>query len=178
MPHDALNRRLFFALWPEPALRLAVQELAARLPEDGRAVRPENLHITLLFLGATPAERLPALLQAAGKLDAPAFDLRLDQGGWWRKSGIWWLAPGDTPPALKQLAHTLAELARGEGLDVRLEDFRPHLSLRRKARRAPEFPPFAPLQWRARDFVLMESITHAEGAEYREVGRWALAKRE
>lgn len=171
----AARKRLFFALWPDASLRDALSDIAVALPEDlGRRVPAHNLHLTLLFLGATPAEQLPGLLAAAQRLEGQAFDLHLDHGGWWRRSGIYWLAPREIPAALAGLATRLEQAARALGLDARLGDFRPHVTLMRKVSTPPPVPAFDPLYWPARDFVLAESVTHAAGAEYRELGRWPL----
>lgn len=170
------HKRLFFALWPEPPLRDALRDIAAALPatRGRRRVPPENLHLTLLFLGATPAASVPALLEAAARVDGQAFDFCLDHGGWWRRSGICWLAPRTTPPALPALAADLARAAGDAGLNVHLGKFSPHVSLMRKVLTRPSVPAFEPLSWRAREFLLIESLTRPEGPRYQELGRWPL----
>ena len=51
-------QRLFFALWPDPAVRAALAGVTARLPlPRGRLTPPQNLHVTLVFLGAAAAVR-------------------------------------------------------------------------------------------------------------------------
>ncbi|MEK7758301.1 MAG: 2'-5' RNA ligase family protein, partial [Pseudomonadota bacterium] len=51
------TQRLFFALWPDPVLQQRLAQAAeALLPRAaGRRVRAENLHCTLVFLGAVEA---------------------------------------------------------------------------------------------------------------------------
>ncbi len=49
--------RLFYALWPDDAARAQLAQAAAALNvHDGQRVRDENLHLTLVFLGAVDAE--------------------------------------------------------------------------------------------------------------------------
>lgn len=171
------SARLFFALWPDAAVRERLSDILAALPgAGGRKVRQENLHITLLFLGATPRERMPRLQEEARKLgeDAESFDLSIERSGWWRKSGILWLAPAESPPPLEALVRGLAGLAARLELPVHAGDYRPHISLMRKVKSPPSPPAFAPLAWPAREFVLAESITHPEGPEYKLIGRWPL----
>jgi 2'-5' RNA ligase len=56
--------RLFFALWPEAGM---LEPLVDRLrefapPAIGRLQRPDQLHVTLQFLGEVPASRLAEVL--------------------------------------------------------------------------------------------------------------------
>src|SRR4026207_925127 len=53
-------RRLFFALWPDATLRSNAAEcVAALVPSGGgRPQRPDQLHVTLVFLGQVSEERL------------------------------------------------------------------------------------------------------------------------
>ena len=62
------TRRLFFALWPDAVLKAQIGH-AARTPArsvDGRRVRDENLHLTLLFLGNVGADAEARVRIAAG----------------------------------------------------------------------------------------------------------------
>ena len=59
--------RLFCALWPDAATRAALENARSALfPLSGRPVEAANLHVTLVFLGAVDAARLPALIALAG----------------------------------------------------------------------------------------------------------------
>ncbi len=77
------TQRLFFALWPEPALQQHLaMTAAALLPRDaGRRVRAENLHCTLVFLGAVEAAQRLCLEDAASLVRAEPFTLTLDRLG-------------------------------------------------------------------------------------------------
>ena len=59
--------RVFFAIWPDAAAQKRLAELAEQLEAvcDGRKVRAENIHLTLVFLGEVSVDRLDALCQAA-----------------------------------------------------------------------------------------------------------------
>jgi 2'-5' RNA ligase len=93
------ERRLFIAVPLGDAARLAVADLMTGLgapPDGGRSpdpaappsarlrwVRSANLHLTLRFLGATPADSIPALeaaLDRAARAVAP-FEARLSGAG-------------------------------------------------------------------------------------------------
>ncbi|WP_287719822.1 2'-5' RNA ligase family protein [Nitrosomonas sp.] len=53
MSDAASSVRLFFALWPQEEARKQLARLARRIADQcaGRCVRPENLHLTLAFIG-------------------------------------------------------------------------------------------------------------------------------
>src|SRR3546814_10607201 len=55
--------RLFFALWPGPALAATLAHWAAQAQAacGGRAMRPDTLHLTLAFLGARSEEHTSEL---------------------------------------------------------------------------------------------------------------------
>ena len=167
-PRREEHVRLFFALWPDAAIRSQLEHISTQLaPKAGRAVKLENYHTTLLFLGSVPADCLAALLEAADAIQAESFTLTIDRTGWWRRSGIFWLAPGYVPPALLQLVASLREAAARLGLPLEARDYQPHITLRRKARNAHVLPRFTPFAWPAREFCLVQSETRAGGPVYR-----------
>lgn len=59
-------QRLFFALWPDETVRKRLRATARTLvPPEARAVAPDAVHVTLLFIGAADAERRACLEQVA-----------------------------------------------------------------------------------------------------------------
>jgi 2'-5' RNA ligase len=169
-------RRLFLALWPETAVRGAIADLQQRFPPGiGRAVPAGNLHLTLVFLGATPAARRQCLEQAVGEIRVAPFDLRLDRLGWWRRPQVLWAGSASTPPALRELVQALQERVVRCGGEVEMRPFEVHLTLFRKVRKPPPpLPSVTPTQWRVQAFALVESITAAAGADYRVLRQWPL----
>lgn len=97
---------------------------------------PARWHLTLLFLGAVPSDRVPRLVDAAGPAvaAAPPMRLRLAGGGRFgsrrRPQVAWTGLDGDVAP-LVELAARLARVARGQRLEVEERPFRPHLTLGR-----------------------------------------------
>src|SRR5690606_31860920 len=84
--------RLFFALWPGPALAATLADWAAQAQAacGGRAMRPDTLHLTLAFLGAVDAERAAALAAATARQRAEPGSFSLDRYGTFARQGIVW----------------------------------------------------------------------------------------
>lgn len=171
-------KRLFFALWPDAEIRRQLAEVAELLPEAScRRTPVENLHLTLVFLGNVPDSAIPELKAGANRLrlQTPGFALRLERNGWWKRSDIAWLAPERAPPPLLSLVDELRRLSKQAGLSVEERDYWPHLTLARKLKRGPGPLRFEPLHWQVRDFCLVESVTHSQGASYQMMQSWALS---
>ncbi|MBS7455623.1 RNA 2',3'-cyclic phosphodiesterase [Coralloluteibacterium stylophorae] len=176
------THRLFFALWPDEAVRAALAERAAALRAQNRDrarwVGAHRYHMTLHFLGDRPALDEPVLARASeavAALDIGAFDLAIDRAGsFGNRSVPWWLGCARTPPALGALHGALGEALLRAG--VRLYEPRrlvPHITIARDAQRRLEDLPIPPLVWRVDRFVLIHSVLGA-ASEYRVVGDWPL----
>lgn len=172
---EAEHQRLFFALWPDEAVRRQLADYRDLLKGcRGRLVVPENLHITLAFLGSVDADTRSCLEQAADIISVPAFTLKLDELGFWRRSQVVWLGTGETPEPLLGLASALKQAMLGCGLEPESRPFQTHLTLMRKARRAPAEEPCEATLWPVADFALMLSDTRPEGVRYEVLQRWPL----
>jgi len=168
---------MFFALWPTPAARKALDQLAqsAARRADAKATRAKTLHLTLVFLGDCEPDRAAALTEGAAGCTAPAFDLAFDRLGCWKNNGIVWLAPTVPPPSLLALERQLRQLALDQGVPVDRRPYSPHLTLARKARRAFVVEDSPPIAWRAERFCLVESELSPGGSRYREIASWPLS---
>lgn len=159
-PTDILpssRRRLFYALWPDDATRLALQALQEEIP--GRRIRPDNLHMTLAFLGEQDSERVEPLKEILRAL--PAFEslLSIDVLGYFRGARIAWAGMTEPNPALIHWQGALRdELAAGNFIGPRLETFQPHITLARDARRPAHTVLAVPIRWPANRVVLVESL--------------------
>jgi 2'-5' RNA ligase len=106
------------------------------LPGEPRWTLPERWHLTLLFLGAVPADRVGGLVVAAGAVVAvtSAMHLRLTGGGRFgsrRRPQVAWTGLGGGVRPLTGLAGRLADAARSLGLPVEDRPFRAHLTIGR-----------------------------------------------
>ena len=173
-----LNQRLFFALWPSHSTRTALAEAQQLLKPSFKAqwVNPNNLHITLAFLGSVEAEKVALANAAADAVGGRPFELLLDCIDYWRKPRILCLTAGTTPTELEQLAGDLAGNLRAAGFELDKRPFRAHLTLARKA-------PYLPLAdarlewaipWKSTAFVLVESIKGPDGSRYSVIKSWEL----
>jgi 2'-5' RNA ligase len=135
-----------------------------------------NFHITLKFLGSTPVERLQQIeaLGASAAMRAQALSLTLDTLSWWERPQVLVLGASRTPSTLADLVGALEAGARALGYEPELRPYRPHLTLARKVRRAPDAEPPAPVEWRVDALALCESTTRADGAEYAAIAQWPL----
>ena len=168
--------RLFFALWPDEATRDALSRSGKWLHQHwgGRRMRADTLHITLAFLGSTPADRLDALIACADTIRADAFELILDQAGYWRHKRIGWLGASQTPPQYLGLVGALNAALHAAGFPVDARPHVPHVTLLRNSA-GGEVPECAPVRWQVRDFGLVKSSTESDGAHYEVIRRWLLA---
>lgn len=188
---------LFSALWPSDEARdqLAQAVRAARpAAPELRWTPPEEWHLTLVFLGAV-GEGRPELFAALERALAgqPALDLALD--GWdtfpqrspgsppsrggasARRASVVWA--GVRGEGLRELAASLAEVARGAGVPVPSRPFVPHITLAR-ARPSRDLThtlrllgPAPTAAWRADRLHLVESRP-AGRDRYRTVRTWGL----
>jgi 2'-5' RNA ligase len=168
--------RLFFALWPDDATRDALNRTGKWLHQHwgGRRMRADSLHITLAFLGNTPADQLDALGACADTVKTNAFDLILDQAGYWRHNLIGWLGANETPPPHLELVGALNAALQAAGFPVDARPHVPHVTLLRNSA-GGEVPECTPVRWPIGDFVLVKSRIESSGAKYEVIRRWPLA---
>lgn len=178
LSNQAETQRLFFALWPQQALREELARLARRVVgKQGKRVRPENLHLTLTFLGSMTLKQRACVDAAAGAIEGTPFELQLERIGYWPRPRVIWLAPRETPSPLVDLVWQLNKKLKVCGHQPELRPYQAHMTLARKA--AGPFSPaqVAPLVWRVDHFCLVRSTTASGGVEYRVLGAWPLGSK-
>jgi 2'-5' RNA ligase len=137
-------------------------------------MRADTVHITLAFLGETPTDRLDDLVACADSVDTGAFDLVLDQAGYWRHNRIGWLGASEAPPQHAELVRALSGALQRAGFPVDARPHVPHVTLLRNSR-GGEIPVCEPVRWPIGDFVLVKSVIEPGGAHYEVIRRWPLA---
>lgn len=142
---------------------------------DGTFSKPENIHLTLKFLGEVEQSQMPSFISALKNIEAKAFSLELNRIGKFPEEGrsarvIWMSAEGD---ALVKLA---------EGIENALLDiaapsehpFKPHLTLLRVKRVIDRKKSLADLQkilferieFPVNEFSLIKSELSSLGPKY------------
>ncbi len=180
-PDRAKTERLFFALWPDDALRQQLRESSKPLLDlpAGRPVPAENFHITLAFLGRVDAPQRACVEAVADAIRCPAFSVTLDHAGLWPRPRVLWLAPTEMPVALTTLAAELHRGAEGCGLKLDARPYQAHVTIKRKVREMPGATAgqvaVPAVRWSAREFVLVRSASGPQGVVYTPLKRWALS---
>lgn len=166
--------RLFFALWPSPAMRdqLHANALACSRQYGGRVMQKATLHMTLLFLGDTPRSDIPELVRQVDRVLCMPFSFRLEVLKCWRHNRIAYMAPEGTVAELQQLVNRLREASAAAKVSFDERDFTPHVTLLRKLEK-----PFDPTrvelpEWRVSGFALIESVLQSDGARYQDLHSW------
>lgn len=176
---DPERRRVFFALWPDETALERLDQAGRQLHAlgGGRRMRRETLHITLAFIGEVPADRIERLRQAAERVVAPVFALRLDRLECWRHKRIAWVGCSEPPLELLTLVGQLFEGLAEVGLPLESAEFTAHLTLLRNVHcgRCAPLPELQPINWPVTEFVLVESKLAPDGAHYSVIDRWRLA---
>jgi RNA 2',3'-cyclic 3'-phosphodiesterase len=166
--------RLFFALWPDEATRRALARCASALVAQtgGRQVAADNLHLTLAFIGERPVASVPALCEAAAGVPVSPMQLRLDEIGCWRKSGIAWLASRTGNAEVVALQARLLATLAAIGIVIPESRFMPHVTLARKVVTRVALTLDEPVGWDSAAFVLVASELAPRGVRYRVVQSW------
>lgn len=126
--------RLFIAVDLPPDLRPLVAQLCQGIG-GARWIRPEQLHITLRFLGDTPEEQLADLRKKLRMVAVPGFPLTLTGPGVFPPSGgrkparVLWL--GLDPPRPLQALKLAIDSVLGPDPEAAQRGFSPHLTLAR-----------------------------------------------
>ena len=170
-----MAKNLFLALWPGAGQRLALSQLQYQLPPQAgrRSTHPEDIHLTLVFLGPATLEQRQCVEAAAGRVRGLPFELILDRLGSFPRARVLWCGTEFAPPALSDLVLALrAELA-GCGFALDNRPYRPHATLARKAPTLEARTLEIPIRWRVDSFVL---ACGQEGPppRYRLLRRWYL----
>jgi tRNA(adenine34) deaminase len=176
----AVGDRLFLAVLPDDAARTRLADLAGQLHREsglqGRPLRPENLHVTLNFLGdfrTIPQNVVDAASRAVASLASqPPFELRLDRVTTFQRAGHKpVVATGSEGVAALQAFHRRLQKALAQQGIAPETRYKPHATLLYDLRGLPETA-IAPIAWTVGEVVLMHSL--AGQALHRPLARWSL----
>lgn len=186
--------RLFVAVDLPHDVREALDRLQSDLRRRDlsslRWVRPEGIHLTLKFLGDTPAQRVPVIEEAvAGAVRGAPFRLALGQPGTFgsgRGPRVLWVDLAADVGRLRELQAAVERALAEAGFPPEERGFSPHLTLARvrqppapgtadRVSRALEAvsPPRA--EFEVEEVVLMRSRLQPSGAVYERLAGFPLA---
>lgn len=172
---EGATERLFFALWPDAAVRAALERAGREaFVGSGRLVPAARLHMTLAFLGDVSGGTRDCLMEACNHLHLPPFDLRLDGIGWWRRSQVLWAGCDPVPAPLGALVAAIHGAMTHCGLEPESRPFAAHVTLARKVRRGGRAALTAPILWPVDRFALVRSDPEREGVTYTTLASWPL----
>lgn len=185
-------KRMFIALdLPEKA-KVAFAGCAKPSMHDYRGinwVRPENMHITLKFLGDVHEEALPEIVSRMAKLAGRnnAFSVAYGKLGSFARGGTTasvWVGPVEESNEMLKLAEAVSSVCAALGFPVEAKPFRAHVTLLR-AKDWSGLPPwgelrtmFSPVDMTVLhdSFTLYESILTPDGPIYRPETNFRLKK--
>jgi 2'-5' RNA ligase len=178
--------RLFIGI----GLPLSVGEALARaahvlLPPERegivrvRLTRPQDMHVTLSFLGSMDSSHLEQIQQSLAALHANRLHLELNGAGIFANGGIL-LAKVKPSPNLLSLTEQVLQAMEHCGFPREQRPFMPHVTLARNKGRIrlgslqPGDPAFMQT-FEASEFCLYQSFTRPEGSQYQVLKAFPLA---
>jgi 2'-5' RNA ligase len=156
-----------------------------------RWTKPDQLHLTLWFLGELPGEQLPALCQALSSALNGATRFRLHLAGLGafptpRSPRVVWVGLAGHLPQLLDVQRRVAQAAGPFGERQEAHPFHPHLTLGRVNRPDAAVgrafadwmagsPPTGSCDWEVEAVRLIQSVLRPAGPEHTELARFELA---
>jgi 2'-5' RNA ligase len=183
--------RTFIALDMPPEIKVALEKYVQPLKSlRGRVswVKPQNLHLTLKFLGDTPADRIDeiaAALQEAASSAAP-FSAAVSDSGVFPNDEhprVLWIGINEKSGTLLKLAQDLDTRMQQFGFAKEKRFFAPHLTIGRakdahlaEIVRALKEKPFAAMPAQFQEIIFMRSELHPAGSIYTPLRKLMLGK--
>jgi len=183
--------RLFFCVpLPQEAKDRAARALAPARKAAGEGglswTKPEQMHLTLAFLGEHPSEALAGMFAAAEPCcQIKAFEAVLTGVGAFpdpRRAHVLWLGISQGASELSALAERLCAGLRAAGFELEARPFKPHLTVARvkrggerdaeRALKAAEVGEVA--RFHVGRLLLMKSELSPKGARHEEVRAFRL----
>ena len=177
--------RAFVAIDLPDAVIAALEGLQEVMPL-GKPVDPDQMHLTLAFLGEQPDDLVEAAHHALAGIRFPAFEMQLSGLGTFgnREPTVLWAGVKD-PTQVKALHDRILPALHGAGLPLERRRFRPHVTIARFDRSGlPEHERLAKFlaRWETfpsppftvEDFALWRSTLRPKGAIHDELARYPL----
>ena len=136
--------RLFIAINFDDGVKTRLLQCQASLRQastSGNFTRPENLHLTLVFLGETLPGRVREIQHVMDSVPTEPITLHFEGMG---KFGDTWWVDIRQNPVLTSLYNHLAQGLKSAGFPIESRPFKPHLTLAREVVLRPGVSPEKP----------------------------------
>ena len=162
------DKKLFYALWPSHRQRELLRDTINPVLSsvEGKTVDRRNWHVTLVFIGDFPEERIPGLMAAMEIVDPGEIRLRFDTLTFWQRPKIACIHTKIIPPELERLVATLRQALIPFGIEPEERVYRPHITVSRKVRAFPDVRLVRPIELSFSEFELVESISLRGEVQY------------
>lgn len=164
--------RLFAAVCLSPAVRDSLAETISALHRQGSGTftRPENLHLTLAFIGETDrADEAAAALRRAAV--GGSFTMSVEGIGCF--DDLWWAGVAENT-ALESLALGVQRSLREAGFPMETRPWRPHITLVRRWRGPQPQVSLSPVSMQVQAVSLVKSERLDGRLVYTEITRTTL----
>lgn len=179
-PHNQEDSTYFFSLIPDPKTALALHHQARFLTQHTscQPTRPENLHLTLVYLGKLHTTELSSLKNIPSPCSIAPFELDIQEARYWSKQKITYLAPTGPVKPLEQLAFFLNQHITQQGFKPERRKFIPHITISRHDSHAFTSHKIKSVPWFIHDICLVQSTRRAGSAvsTYTILNRWPIKK--
>lgn len=171
------RHRLFVALLPSEPARAALAAMAESLAR-ARWTPPEQLHLTLRFIGEVAEDETRRVREALSKVSVSPFPLGVEGAGRFPprgQPGVVWAGVGTAHPFLLRLRQQVDDRLLASGVPFELTPFVPHFTIGRTRESSPaavdqwlkRHRDFAGPVWRVDAFHLMQSVAASGGVTHR-----------
>ncbi len=178
------HKRIFLALWPDDATRQQLFEVQKKFKRDpelrpvlqsARSVIPDNIHMSLHFIGSVSPEVLQSLDTCLDAVQCQSFDMSVSTAGCFPRPRVFWLGLKNIPPELNELERQTAACVQQCVEGYQQLAYQAHITLFRKAKTSLELEGLPEINWRVKSFALVESKTYPEGVQYHVLKEWLLS---
>lgn len=163
------DKKLFYALWPSHRQRELMRDTINPVLSsvEGQTVDRRNWHVTLVYIGDFPEERIPGLMAAMEIIEPGDISLRFDVLTFWQRPKIACMHTKIIPPELERLVASLSQALIPFGIEPEERVYRPHITVSRKVRAFPDVRLARPIELTFSEFELVESISLRGEIQYR-----------
>lgn len=169
-----MNKRLFFAVnFPEKVKNEIKEKYYGKLESpEIKKVKKENIHLTLLFLGYFPEEKIKEIKEKTGKIQKEKFVLGIKGIGSFNSRIIFL----EIEKGKEKIKEIYSEICKA--MEMPKEKFTAHATIaRNKKMNSKEFGELVEelkkisfeKEFEVKSFELMESELHSSGPEYKTV---------